>query len=451
MVNLGWQYSHRREFTHPQNPDVPGLNLELHTYTYDIKYNFTIGHGYETSVGVNGMYQDNALGYSTDFPIPAYHQFDIGPFFVEKKSFGKLDITGGARVDTRIFSGQSAYVDTTTAYFPVLYTGENPLSAPGVIQQFPSLNKTFSGFSGSLGATYNFSDRFLIKANIARGFRAPSIAELSANGPDPGSQIYHVGNSSFKPEFSLQEDVGAALTLAQVTASVSLFDNHIQNYIFQEQILDANGNPERVNPDGSPNPNGEYSKFTYVQSAARIDGGEFYLDIHPVPWLHFENALTLTYGTNLIGGGKAPDSLKYLPFMPPPHTHSELRATSAKGFGRIRSGYVFIGFDHYNPQNRFFAAYGTETYTAGYNLLSAGVGMKLVNAAGKSILELYFEGTNLANVNYQSNMSRLKYFDNPVVPPGVQPGIFNMGRNVSFKVVVPFDLSPRERPAATGS
>jgi iron complex outermembrane receptor protein len=446
LVNLGWQYSHRREFTHPQNPDVPGLNLELHTYTYDIKYNFTIGHGYETSVGVNGMYQDNALGYSTDFPIPAYHQFDIGPFFVEKKSFGKLDITGGARVDTRIFSGQSAYVDTTTAYFPVLYTGENPLSAPGVIQQFPSLNKTFSGFSGSLGATYNFSDHFLIKGNIARGFRAPSIAELSANGPDPGSQIYHVGNSNFKPEFSVQEDVGAALNLPQLTASVSLFDNHIQNYIFQEQILDGFGNPERVNPDGSPNPNGEYSKFTYVQSAARIIGGEFYLDIHPVPWLHFENALTLTYGTNLIDGGKAPDSLKYLPFMPPPHTHSELRATTAKGFGRIRNGYVFIGFDHYNPQNRFFAAYSTETYTAGYNLLSAGVGMKLVNATGKSILELYFEGTNLANVNYQSNMSRLKYFDNPVVPPGIQPGIFNMGRNVSFKVVVPFDLSPKERP-----
>jgi len=46
-------------------------------------------------------------------------------------------------------------------------------------------------------------------------------------------------------------------------------------------------------------------------------------------------------------------------------------------------------------------------------------------------------------------MSRLKYFDNPTVPFGVQPGIFNMGRNVSFKVVVPFDLSPHEKPVAT--
>jgi iron complex outermembrane recepter protein len=441
LVNLGWQYSHRREFTHPTAPDVPGLNLQLHTYTYDIKYNFTIGTGYETSVGVNGMYQNNTIGYSTDFPIPAYHQFDIGPFFVEKKSFGKLDLSGGARFDTRSFSGQAAYVDTLVPFYPTLYTGKDPSIAPGVIQQFPSLSKTFSGVSASFGGTYNFSDRFLVKANIARGFRAPSIAELSANGPDPGSQIYHVGNSDFKPEFSLQEDVGAALTLPYLNASASLFYNTIQNYIFQQQILDANGNAERVNPDGSPNPNGEYSKFTYVQSKARLDGGEFYLDVHPVSWLHFENSLTLTYGTNLIDGGHAPDSLKYLPFIPPLHTHSELRGVDAKGFGRFKNAYAYIGLDHYNAQNRFFSAYGTETYTAGYNLLSAGVGVKMVNAAGKSIVEIYIQGTNLANVNYQSNMSRLKYFDNPVVPPGVQPGIFNMGRNLSFKVVVPFELS----------
>jgi iron complex outermembrane receptor protein len=448
LINLGFQYSHRREFTHPTAPEIPGLNLELHTYTYDIKYNFTIGHGYETSAGVNGMYQTNTLGYSTDFPIPAYHQFDIGPFFVEKKSFGKLDISGGARVDTRSFSGQAAYVDTAIAYYPTLYTGQNPGTAPNVIQQFTPLNKNFSGVSGSLGGTYNFSNRFLIKANIARGFRAPSIAELSANGPDPGSQIYHVGNSDFKPEFSLQEDIGAALTTNHVTASISLFYNIIQNYIFQEQILDANGNPERVNPDGTPNPLGQYSKFTYVQSKARIEGGEFYIDIHPVSWLHFENALSLTYGTNLIDGGHAPDSLKYLPFMPPPHTHSELRGTYDKGFGRFKNGYAFVGFDHFNAQNRFFAAYGTETYTAGYNLLSAGFGVNLVNSTGKKVVELFIEGTNLANTNYQSNMSRLKYFDNPVVPPGIQPGIFNMGRNFSFKVVVPFDLSPKERPSA---
>src|SRR6202012_3633766 len=154
-----------------------------------------------------------------------------------------------------------AYVDNSGTY-PTLYTGANPLSNPNVSQQFGALNKTFSGASGSFGATYNFSNAFLLKANIARGFRAPSIAELSANGPDPGSQIYHVGDPTFKPEFDLQEDLGAFLTLENVSASVELFNNNLQNYIFQEQVLDANGNAERVDADGASDPNGEYSKFT---------------------------------------------------------------------------------------------------------------------------------------------------------------------------------------------
>ena len=59
------------------------------------------------------------------------------------------------------------------------------------------------------------------------------------------------------------------------------------------------------------------------------------------------------------------------------------------------------------PRGHYFSAYGTETYTAGYNLLSAGIGGNLVNAAGKKVIELFIEGTNLANVNYQSNLSRL--------------------------------------------
>ena len=445
IVNLGYQYDHRREFTHPQAPSVPGLNLELTTYTYDVKYNFNITNGYETTFGVNGMYQNNVLGTCTDFPIPAYHQFDIGGFFVTKKSFGKLDISFGARYDKRTINSQAAYIDTTVQYFPTLFQGANPTGTPNVVQQFSPLHKTFSGATGSFGATYNFSHAFVLKGNIARGFRAPSISELSANGADPGSQIYHVGNNDFKPEFSLQTDLGLDLTLPYLSINVDLFDNNIQNYIYQEQILDANGNPERVDPNGTLNPNGQYSRFTYVQNQARIDGGDFSLDIFPVSWLHFQNSLSLTYGTNLGNGGNEPDSLKYLPFIPPLHTHSELRATSVKGWHNFRNLYAFVGFDHFNPQNRYFSAYSTETYTAGYNLINAGIGGNIVNKAGTPIVEIFLEGTNLANVNYQSNMSRLKYFDNPVVPKGVQPGIFNMGRDVSLKLVIPFDLSPRKK------
>lgn len=439
MVNLGYQFSHRREYTHPTETDIAGLNLHLSTYTYDVKYNYILGDDFETTVGVNGQYQNNTIGDATDFPIPAYHQFDIGPFFIIKKTFGKLDLSGGARYDSRSFSGQAAYIDNTVPFYPSLYTGPNPTTAPNVTQQFSALSKTFTGATGSFGATYNFSNDFLIKANIARGFRAPSIAELSANGPDPGSQIYHVGNSNFKPEFNVQEDIGAFLTLPNVSVGFDVFNNNIQNYIFQQQVL---------NPDGTPAHNPAfptYNIFTYVQSKARINGAELNLDLHPVPWLHFENSVSVTYGQNLGNGGPVADSLKYLPFIPPLHSHSELRATFAKGFGSFKNVYGFFGFDHYNEQDRFFAAYGTETYTKGYNLISAGMGGNVVNAAGNTVLKIFIEGTNLGNINYQSNMSRLKYFDNPNVPAGVQPGIFNIGRNISFKLVLPFDLSPHTK------
>lgn len=440
IVNLGYQFSHRREYTHPEDGDVAGLNLHLSTYTYDLKYNQTFGNGYETTFGLNGQYQNNTIGSATDFPIPAYHQFDVGPFAVVKKSFGKLDISAGARYDYRSFGGQAAYIDTLNNKYPQLYTGSNT-SANGVVKQFDALSKSFTGFSGSMGATYNFSPAFLLKANIARGFRAPSIAELSANGPDPGSQIYHVGNANFKPEFSVQEDIGAFLTLPKVSASVELFNNDIENYIYQQQVLNADGSAA-INPNYPL-----YTIFTYTQSKARINGGEFSLDIHPTSWLHFENNLALTYGENLGSGGPVADSLKYLPFIPPLHTHSELRGTFAKGLSSVKNIYAFVGLDHYSAQDRFFSAYGTETYTAGYNLLSAGIGGDLVNSKGRKVLQLFIEGTNLANVNYQSNMSRLKYFDNPDTPPGVQRGIFNMGRNISFKVVIPFEFA--HAPAKT--
>ena len=432
MVNLGYQYSHRREYTHPQDSYTPGLNLQLQTTTYDVKYNFNIANDYETSVGVNGMYQTNSLGLSTAFPIPAYHQFDVGPFFFIKKSFGKLDLSTGARYDHRSFSSADTYIDTAVQYYPTLYTGANPTSTPYVAKQFNALSKDFAGASGSFGAAYNFSEAFVVKANIARGFRAPSIAELSANGPDPGSQIYHVGNSDFKPEFSLQEDLGADLTLSKATLSVDLFNNNISNYIFQEEVLDAAGAP--VITQG-------YTTFTYTQTKARISGGEVELELHPIKWLHFDNSITLTYGQNLGTGKPVPDSLKYLPFIPPLHTHSELKADFRKGFGRFRDVYASVGLDHYNAQNRFFAAYGTETYTAGYNLIGAGFGGNWVSAKGTTIAKLFIEGTNLFNKNYQSNMSRLKYFDNPNPGPAVAvPGIFNMGRNISFKLVVPFNV-----------
>ena len=60
--------------------------------------------------------------------------------------------------------------------------------------------------------TYEVNQHISLKANIARGFRAPNISEFASNGLDPGAHIVYLGNRNALPEFSLQEDAGMEMT-----------------------------------------------------------------------------------------------------------------------------------------------------------------------------------------------------------------------------------------------
>ena len=55
---------------------------------------------------------------------------------------------------------------------------------------------------------------------------------------------------------------------------------------------------------------------------------------------------------------------------------------------------------------------------------------------GKKRLSVYLIGSNLTDVAYQNHLSRLKYADINVVTG--RRGVFNMGRNITLKVEVPF-------------
>ncbi len=45
-----------------------------------------------------------------------------------------------------------------------------------------------------------------LKANVARGFRAPNVAESGSNGIHDGTVVYEIGNPNLKPENSLEVD-----------------------------------------------------------------------------------------------------------------------------------------------------------------------------------------------------------------------------------------------------
>ncbi len=426
----GYQENIRREFSHPEYPDIPGLYLDLKTFTYDIKYYLPEHKGWETTIGANGMYQSNT-NKGTEFIIPDYTQFDIGPFVLVTRTIKKLDFSTGIRFDTRSFKNDPMYTR------PNLLTGlDNQVNLPDTAMAdnpFSDFKHTFSGLSASFGATYNITQKLYMKANIARGYRAPNIAEISANGVHPGTLIYQIGNNSFKPEFSLQGDLGISYRSSHISGDLDLFNNRISNYIFNQKLLNHFGQ-DSVIVKGN-------QTFKYQQSKAQLYGYDAFLDIHPYNWLSFENSISSTYAFNKSANGiKISDSTKYLPLIPPLHTNTELRANLKPKAGCFRSLYFKIGMEYYSRQDRIFSAYGTETPTPGYILFNAGMGADIVNSRNKVLATINILGNNLANAAYQSNLSRLKYFEEYPDNQTGRSGIYNMGRNISFKLTFPVDF-----------
>jgi iron complex outermembrane receptor protein len=427
-VNLGFERSVRREYSHPQEPTIPGLFLQLNSYVYDLKYYFPSFSGWEITTGINGMYQQNTSTNGTEFIIPSFHQFDIGPFAMVKKTIDKLDISGGIRFDTRAFTNQQMYTATNPADgldMPVY--GKDTV---GAYQPFPYYHKIFSGFSGSLGLTYSFTSKWSAKANIARGYRAPNISEISANGVHPGTGIFQVGNPDFNPEFNVQEDVGINFNSKYAVINFSAFYNSITNYIFNEKILN-NAGQDSLRDDNKV--------YQFRQGRAALYGGEFSIDFHPVQQLHFENTLSLVYGDLLASPGKpVTDSTRYLPNIPPLHGISELQYDFTNKGLHLVNGFVKVAAAFSGPQNRPYLADNTETPTPGYTLINAGVGAGFTNKHDKLLFNIYIFANNIFDVVYQDALSRLKYFEHYPTDPRPYHGIYNMGRNISVKLDFPF-------------
>ncbi|HVI43610.1 MAG TPA: TonB-dependent receptor [Chitinophaga sp.] len=418
-LTLGYQLNQRREYGEILHPDEPGLYLKLQTFNYGLKYYLPEMNGWQTTVGVNGMQQKNE-NKGEEFLIPAYDLFDFGAFAVTSKTFNKLTLTGGARFDTRSLNSKALFLDADG----------KPANSGNA--KFDAFKKNFSNFSASAGISYEASQQVTLKLNVARGFRAPNIAELSANGVHEGTIKYEYGNQDLKPEVSTQIDGGIDFSTQHVSLTANLFYNHINNFIFSRKLFNAAGTdsiPANDNDEG-------FSAFKYQQANANLYGGELMLDIHPHPidWLHFENTVSYVKGTAANGT----DSTRYLPNIPAGRWLSELKGKFRKVGGPLHNAYVGVQMDMNFAQNDVFSAYQTETPTGSYTLFNAGFGSDFVNKKDKVLFSLHFAVNNFTDVAYQNHLSRLKYA--PVNEVTGRSGVYNVGRNFSVKLAIPIDF-----------
>jgi iron complex outermembrane receptor protein len=118
------------------------------------------------------------------------------------------------------------------------------------------------------------------------------------------------------------------------------------------------------------------------------------------------------------------------------HRHAEHSShlsplTSHLSFNNL---YIATGLDCYLKQTHIYSADNTETATPGYALVSMSAGTD-IQFSGRKMAELYITADNLLNKAYQHHLSRLKYADVNAVTG--RCGVYNMGRNITFKVVIP--------------
>lgn len=410
-VVLGFQRNQRQEFGNPDASTIANAYFDLKTINYALRFHLPSNKNWKTSLGITGMHQQNT-NKGEEVLIPNYNFFDIGGFIYSQYTKDKLSVSGGVRFDNRHINSDAMIVDAEP--------------------KFSAFEKNFSNLSGSIGLAYEVSKEVTLKANAARGFRAPNLAELASNGAHEGTNRYEIGNNNLKSEVSFQIDAGAEIATEHISLNASIFYNNISHFIFYEKVQNANGGDSILTDPESGN---ELYVFHFNQNDAHLYGAEINLDIHPHPldWLHFENTFSYTRGQFR----DAVDGTKNIPFIPAAKLISELRGNFLSKGKSVKNLYVSISGDYTFAQNNPFTGYNTETATGSYFLLDAGLGAD-ITSKGKTILGIHFTATNLADVAYQNHLSRLKY--EPVNNVTGRQGVFDMGRNFSVKLNVPLSF-----------
>ena len=411
-LTVGAQQNKRREYGEAEAPDEEELFFDLKTLNYNFQWQLPERKEWHTTIGVNGMRQANK-NKGEEVLIPAYQLFDAGVFLYTQRFMNSVTWSGGLRLDSRSIRGES-------------YEEGGQL-------KFSEFKKRFSNWSGSLGFSYEPSNDVVLKVNLARGFRAPSLPELASNGTHEGTNRYEYGTLDLQSETSWQGDAGLDLEYEHFGLSASVFYNHINDFIFYRKLSAVAGGDSLVQVGGE-----ELTAFVFQQQNASLAGLEFTLDIHPHPvhWLHIENTFSLVRGRFAQPiDNKTPGS-ENLPLIPAPRWNSEIRGDFEKGFGPFRQAYFRFAAQQVFTQDRFFSGYDTETETPSYLLMDFGVGANWVDRKKNTMASIHLIITNLGDVAWQSHTSRLKYTaENPV---NGQMGVFNRGRNISLRLLVPF-------------
>jgi iron complex outermembrane recepter protein len=247
------------------------------------------------------------------------------------------------------------------------------------------VNRSFNGFSGSLGLRIPVAASTAFVANYTHAYRAPALEELYNNGPHPGNATFEVGNPNLGREQSDGFDLSLRHSSGRLRTEGNFFYYRINNFIFLQPTGDID--------DGLPVANYAQGNSNFIGAEARLDVG-------------------LTRNTWLLSSldyvkAELTDTSTPLPRIPP------LR-------GRIGFETFYKGL-RFNPevimardQNRLFPL---ETRTPGYTTVNLTASYTIAQQHLAQIISV--NAFNLNNRLYFNHLSFIKNFA-PEIGRGVR-------------------------------
>ncbi len=370
-VDLGYITNDRSEF---EDSNQASLRMKLNTLNYDVKYHLPKFKKIELIVGAQGMHQTNK-NIAEELLIPDATIDDFGLFSTAVLDFKNSSLQGGIRFDSRSIVTSKHILDEGTRIF-------NPI------------DKNYNNFTTSLGYKFSLFEDITTRINLATGYRAPNLAELTSNGVHEGINRFEIGNANLKSEQNFQVDVSLEHKNEHLELFINGFYNKLNDYIF----LSPTGNTQNGNP-----------VFNYSQDNAKLYGGEigFHLHPHPLDWLHLESTFETVIGKQQNG--------KFLPLIPA----NKLNSTIKTEFNINK--WLTEGFTALTILNTFkqINVSDFETFSDGYTLINFGAGGQIHTK--NMNFEVTINANNIFNTSYISHLSRLK-----------NDGIYAIGRNIVF-------------------
>ncbi len=394
-ATYAFQFDNRSEFAVVRNAQGPQFDFRLTSHDADLVLEHKplhLSNHWHLRGSVGAVATAQVHSYQGLPLIPDYQAAGGGIFAIERFIGHDMELEAGVRLDVLHRSASLLRAD----FLRLVRSGQLEADACGGSDSDPiDCASTFATFSASVGALYQLSAPWSVKADFATAARPPSPDEQYLNGTSPTFPIFGLGKPDIGPETTYSASFTSAYATERIAAEASVYANLIDDYIYLAPA---------INEEGAPIfdvlVRGSFPRFVTRPVDAIFYGADAGATLRIASGLQLGSQLSMVRAKNRTDNS-------FLVLVPADRLRTEATYTHESSPLADRLSATVSG-TFVATQDRFDPAADLAPPPDGYMLVDAEVSME--TQLGAQDVKLTLEGSNLLNTRYRDYTSLLRYF-----------------------------------------